>query len=381
MTVRVAQPLLRRPLTPLWLARPSRYATLSTRAARTALALLAGVLLACFLALGTPGPPPISHDPAKRAQDQADVVLYETIVDGVRHGGNYYTITADALRSGDYPLKPFVTFRLPTLAVVLSVLPGPATRVLLYVLVLAVALAWWRRLKPAFARGPPRIVAMALLAGGLIAFVQADLAYFHEIWAGLFVALSLALRQRGRWVEAVAFGLVAVLIRETAAPYLAIMGGLALLEGERRETLGWSLALAILAAALLFHAEAVARVVRPLDPSSPGWSGLLGFGFFVRTVSISTALGLAPLWFAAPIVGLALFGWSAWRDPLALHALALFAVYAAILGIFGRVDTFYWGLLIAPTILVGLAFVPDGLRDLTAAALDKRRITVKRVVR
>ena len=372
---------MRRALVPLWLASPSRYATLSTGTARLSLALLALLILACFLALGTPGPPPVSHDPAKRAQDQADVVLYETIVDGVRHGGNYYTVTADALRNGDYPLKPFVTFRLPTLAVVLSVLPAPATPLLLYALVLAVVLAWWRRLKPAFARGPPRIVAMALLAGGLIAFVQSDLAYFHEIWAGLFVVLSLALRQRGRWIEAAAFALVAVLIRETAAPYVAIMGGLALLEGERRETIGWALVLAILTAALFAHADAVARVVRPLDPTSPGWSGLLGFGFFVRTVSISTALGLAPLWFAAPLVGLALFGWSAWREPLALRAIALFAVYAAILGVFGRVDTFYWGLLVAPTILVGLAFVPDALRDLTAAALDKRRITVKRVVR
>ena len=146
--------MMRRPLAPLWLAQPSRYASIATGPARVALALLAVLILACFLALGTPGPPPVSHDPAERAQDQADVVLYETIVDGVRHGGNYYTVTADALRSGDYPLKPFVTFRLPTLAVVLAMLPAPATLLLLYALVVAVVLAWWRRLKPAFARGP-----------------------------------------------------------------------------------------------------------------------------------------------------------------------------------------------------------------------------------
>ena len=59
----------------------------------------------------------------------------------------------------------------------------------------------------------------------------------------------------------------------------------------------------------------------------------------------------------------------------------MFALYAALLGVAGRVDTFYWGLLVAPVLLVGLAFVPDALRDLLAAALDKRRITVKRVVR
>jgi len=37
--------------------------------------------------------------------------------------------------------------------------------------------------------------------------------------------------------------------------------------------------------------------------------------------------------------------------------------------------------MIAPVSLVGLAFVPDGLRDLIVRALDRRRITVTKVVR
>lgn len=372
---------MRRPAAPFWLASPSRFAGLTRQQARIGLVLLGLLVMATWLALATPGPPAVSHDPAKRGDDQADVVLYETIVDGVRHGGNYYAVTAEALRIGNYPLRPFVTFRLPTLAVVLSLLPRTAIRALLYALALAVVLAWYARLKPAFSRAPPRIVAMALLAGGMVAFVQSDLVFFHEIWAGLFVALSLALWRPGRWIEAVAFALVAVLIRETAAPYLVIMGLLAWVGGDRREAAGWAGALAVLAVAIGLHAHAVAQVVRPLDPASPGWAGMLGFGFFVKTMTISTALSLAPLWLGAPLVGLAMFGWSAWGDPVAIRALALFAAYAAILGLFGRTDTFYWGLLVAPTLLVGLAFVPDGLRDLIAAARDTRRITVTRVVR
>jgi len=373
--------MVRRPLAPLWLDRPSRFAGLSRRGGIIGLALLALLLLASLLALDTPGPPPVSHKPANKAEDQADVVLYQTIVENVRNGGSYYPVTAEALRSGNYPLKPFVTFRLPTLAMVQAALPNWAIPVLLYALALAVALAWFRRLRPSFSRGPPRIVAMALLAGGMMAFVQADLAPFHEIWAGLFVALSLALRAPGRWLPAVAFGLAAVLIRETAGLYLAVMAALAWLEGERREALAWGGAILVLAVAIALHAHAVAEVVRPLDPASPGWSGRLGFGFFVRTMTISTALSIAPLWLAAPLVGLALFGWAAWSDALGLRMLVVLAGYAAVLAIFGRTDTFYWGLLVAPAILVGLAFVPDGLRDLVAAALDTRRITVTRVVR
>ena len=41
----------------------------------------------------------------------------------------------------------------------------------------------------------------------------------------------------------------------------------------------------------------------------------------------------------------------------------------------------YWGLMIAPAFLVGLAFAPDGVRDLLARARDRRRITVTRLVR
>ena len=157
---------------------------------------------------------------------------------------------------------------------------------------------------------------------------------------------------------------------------------MAFAEGNRKEALGWAATLGVLAVVVALHAHAVAQVVRPTDPASPGWAGLLGFGFFVKTMQLSTALDLAPLWLAAPLVGLALFGWAAWRDALALRGLAIFATYAALLGLFGRADTFYWGLMIAPTLLIGLAFAPDGLRDLIAAArVPRRKITITRVTR
>lgn len=366
-----------------WTAEPTRLAALSRPRARAALALLVLLLAACLLALRSPSPPPVSGDPANRADDQADVVLYQTIVDQLRGGGDYYDVTAQALRSGNYPLRPFVTFRLPTLAAVQARLPEPAIVALLYFLAAAVALAWWTRLAPAFGHAPPRLIALLLLGGGVLVFVQAELLWFHEIWAGLLIALSLALRRPGRWVEAVAFGLAAALVRETAALYVGVMAVAAWLEGERREALGWAVATAVLAVVVAAHAQAVAQVVRPLDPASPGWAGMLGFGFFVRTMTLSTALSLSPLWLAAPLVGLALFGWAAWAEPLATRALALFTAYAVLLGAAGRVDTFYWGLLVAGPLLIGLAFVPDGLRDLLRAAKGerRRRITVTRVVR
>lgn len=370
-----------RPRPPLWLALPSRFAGLKQAQARLGLGLLAAFLGLCLTALLVPGPPPVSHDPANRADDQADVMLYENITAGLRGGGDYYHVTAQALRRGDYPLKPFVTFRLPTLAVVQASLPEPVVPLLLYALVVGVALAWFVRLRAAFTRPPPLLIALALLAGGLIAFVQPSLAAFHEIWAGLLTALALAVRRPGQWIEAVAIGLMAMLVRETAALFVIIMGGAAWIEGYRREAIAWTASLGVLAVAVVFHALAVAKVVGPLDPHSPGWAGMLGFGFFVKTMSMSTALSLAPAWASALLVGLALFGWASWRTPLARRALLVFGGYAVLLSLFGRTDTFYWGLMVAPTLLIGLAFAPDGLRDLVVAALDSRRIIVTRSVR
>lgn len=364
----------------IWLAEPSRFAGLSKGRARLGLVLLLILLAATFSALVVPTPPAVSGDAAKRGDDQADVVLYESIVDGVRHGGNYYVVAADQLRAGDYPMKPFVTFRLPTLAVVQAMMPGWAVIGCLYALVAAVILAWFLRLRRAFARPPPLVLAMVLLAGGMGAFVQPELAAFHEVWAGLLIALSLALRRDDRWVAAAGIGALAMLIRETAALYVAVMFVLALAEGNRKEAAGWAAGVALLAVAVAAHAYAVAQVVRPFDPASPGWAGMLGFGFFIEAMTLSTALRLAPMWLSALLMGFTLFGWASWKDGTGIRALATFALYAALIGLFGRVDTFYWGLMVAPAILIGLVFAPDGLKDLIAAAFPRgRKITVTRL--
>lgn len=364
-----------------WLAAPSRFAALPRRRARIALGLLALALLVSLTALVTIGPPPVSGDPARRADDQTDVVLYESIVSGIRHGGDYYSVTADALRAGDYPLRPFVTFRLPGLAMVEAHLPRPAILGLLYLLAAATMLVWALRLHGALTRWPPVVIGLALMAGGMMAFVQSDLWAFHEIWAGLLVALSLGLRRPGRWVEAVAIGLLAMLIRETAALYAVIMAGMAWCEGQRREAIGWGVALLLLAGALGAHAWAVHAVTNSGDPASPGWAGLHGPGFFVKAMLLSTALQLFPLWFAAPLFVLALFGWAAWKDPAAARVTATLLAYGLALALFARPDTFYWALMVAPLSLVGLLFVPEGLGDLARQALDRRRITVTRVTR
>ncbi|MEG3178389.1 hypothetical protein U1872_19270 [Sphingomonas sp. RB3P16] len=364
---------------PLWLAAPSRFATLTRNQARRVLAALALLLALSLTALVSAGPLTAMHDPADAAREQTDIGLYTSITEAVRHGGNYYAAAAAAQRSSGYPLRPFVTMRLPTLTMVQATLPRFVTLALLYALAAGVLYSWYRTLQPALAGPTPRLIAVLLVACGGLVFARPDLVAFHEIWAGLLIALSLGLWRRDRWIEPVAIATCAMLIRETAALYAIVMALCALYGGQRRETAGWGIGLLAFGVAVLAHAYAWSLVTRPDDAVGLGWSGLLGFGFFFKLTALLTALAALPLWLGAPFAALGLFGWSAWRDPTALRALAVVVAYALLIALFCRADTSYWGLMVAPLSLIGLIFVPDALRDLVAIARDRRRITVTRI--
>ena len=369
------------PRTPLWLAQPTRFAGYSRNQARWALALLGILLLLSLSSVVTPGPPPATHDPASAGKDRADILLYQEITDRVRGGEDYYRAAAEAQRANGYPVRPFVTMRLPTLAVIQALLPTTATLGLLYTLALAVILAWYRRLRPEFVRRQPALIATTLVGCGSLVFVRPDLAAFHEVWAGMLVALALALWRPDRWLESVAITLCAMLIRETAALFAVAMLASAIVARRRGETVGWVTAIGVFAVVITLHAYAWSLVVRADDPVGPGWTGMLGFGFFIKTITLLTALAALPEILAAPLVALALFGWLAWQAQTGVRSVMVLAAYGLLIALFCRTDTYYWALMVAPFVLVGLAFVPDAIGDLLAAAGNRRRITVTRSIR
>jgi hypothetical protein len=358
---------MRRPLTPFWLATPSRFAGLSQGAARVTLALLALLMLATLSALALPA-------------SQTDTGFYAGIIDSVRHGGNYYAVTADALRADGYPLRPVLAFGLPTLAVVEAHLPRLVVTVLLYALVAAVAAAWHARLKAALANERARWVATILLSLALLSMLRPALLVVPDLWAGLFVALSLAVRRPGRWVDAVGFALAAALIREMAVVYLLVMLAFAVADGARREAIGWGVAIGVVLAVFAAHVHAVGEVVKPLDAGADPLA-MPGLGLAVEALAGATTLAVLPLWIAGPLIGLALFGWAVWADATAHRLIALLVAMGGVIALFGGGDTPHWALLVAPVVLPGLVFALDGLRDLLGAALDSRRITVTRILR
>jgi len=321
-------------------------------------------LIAAGLAIGAhprPGPPP---------NGSSDVQLYRQIVEDVAGGKAYYAAAAKELRRGGYPLRPFLAMRPPLLAALLARLPGEAARrgVLAGLVMLTLAVWAWR-LRDLLAVQPMRYAcAIALLFTGLAPGLSGPAYVFHEVWAAALIALSLAMHDPRRWWPSLLLGLAAGLIRELAIPYLAVMALFALLEGRRREAAAWVAAVAVVAVALMAHAMTVAVVTTPMDRQSPGWLGLGGWPFILRTVQWNVVVSLAPRWFGAALLPPALLGLLAWPGPLARRVAAITFGFLAGFCFFGRADNFYWGLMIAPLWPLGLFATDSGLKTLVARA-------------
>ena len=301
-------------------------------------------------------------------QNGADAQLYGRMVEGVARGGGYYQVAPAELRRGHFPLRPFLAVRPPLLTVLLARLPGPSARSgLLVALAAACFGSWAYALRALAVRQPLRYgAALVLLAGGLAPVLSSTAYLFHEVWAGMLVSTSLALYTPRRWAASLALGLAAALLRELAAPYLLVMAAFALMERRRGEATAWIAALAVFAAALAGHAAAAAAVATAADLRSPGWLGLGGWPFVLRTLDWNAFVLEGPAGTAALLAPFAVLGLACWQGVRGRRAGAVALGYMAGFCIVGRRDNAYWGLLIAPLWPLGLAFADPAARALLA---------------
>jgi hypothetical protein len=306
---------------------------------------------------------PIAHADAGRG----DVALTLQIIDDVAKGQSYYAAVAAEYRRWHYPLRPAVAVRSPLLALAMAALPDDAARSLtLRVLLIAVMAAWSWRLHRLYGRPVIAGVGLLLLCLGLLPGFAAHAYTFHDIWAGALLALSLAVYDPRRWWWSVVLGFFAVAVRETAFPCLLAMGAAALFEGRRREALGWTAAMAAFLAVFAVHAHLLALQLKPDDQVSVSWLGLGGWPFVLLNAKWNALLMFAPPWLTAVLVPLMLLGLAAWPGPLGLRLALICAGYNLAFLVAGRPDNYYWGLIIAPLMALGLLAAPGGFFRLAA---------------
>ncbi|MXO63373.1 hypothetical protein [Qipengyuania oceanensis] len=359
----------------------TRFAALARTPARIVLALVAAILLAAAL-FYTPSEPedrtvvarPVSTlqqgpsssaadgtDPGKRDDDLA---LYDAITARVAAGENYYRVAVEEQRARNFPVRPGFAVRLPTLATVSAAI-GPTGIALAALLLAAItAAAWWVRLTPILDRPVRRVMAVGLLAVGAAVGFKPIYFVLHEAWAGMLLALALALHRPGKWRGAWVAAALALAIREHALPFVLLMGALAAWRREWRELAFWGLLVAAFLTLLAWHVQTVAVLTGPDDPLSSSWLTLRGPNGWLEYIILCSGLYLIPQWLGAPLALLPLLGWAALRRPLGLEAFLLFAGYGLLFMLAGRANNFYWGLMVTPAWFVGIYWVPFALRDL-----------------
>jgi hypothetical protein len=312
--------------------------------------------------------------PAVTRGGHGDQALYVRVIDDVARGQSYYSSVVTEYRRGHYPLKPAVAVRNPLLATAMAALPNDAMRTLaLRVLVIAVIVAWGWRLHLLFGRPVLVGVGLLLMSSGLLPSMAAGAYAFHEIWAGALIALSLAVHDPRRWWPSVVIGLLAVVVRELALPYLLVMGVFALIEGHRREASAWTVAVIVFFGILACHAHLLAAYLSTGDPASPGWLGFGGWAFVLSNAKWNALLILTPPWLSAVIVPIMLLGLASWPGPLGLRLAATCFGYNLAFLVVGRPDNFYWGLIVAPLMALGLLLAPGTFRELFVALRSDSR--------
>ena len=319
--------------------------------------------------------PSLIGDGAPNGQTESerddDLAFYDRVIERIGHGENYYDFIVEEQRARDYPVRPGLAVRLPTLAWIHASLGEPAMIALAVALLFACIWAWWKRLgeEPGGARF--RLLGTALMAMGGSLGLNRSFFVLHELWAGMLIALAFGLHRPGRWGAALFVAALALALRELVLPFVLLMAAMAAWRKDWREATAWIMLVAVFAAIMVWHLSLIAVQEVPSDPVGPDWLVLRGLSGWLGNIVLSSNLRLLPHELASPVVILMALGWAGWRSSAGTMGTFLYLGYGLAFMLAGRANNFYWGAVVAPAMFIGLAFLPMALPSLVRAARGK----------
>ena len=316
--------------------------------------------------------PSLIGDGAPNGQTESerddDLAFYDRVIERVEHGENYYDFIVEEQRARDYPVRPGLAVRLPTLAWIHASLGEPAMIALAIALLFACIWAWWNRLgeEPGGVRF--RLLGTALMAMGGSLGLNRSFFVLHELWAGMLIALAFGLHRPGRWGAALFVAALALALRELVLPFVLLMAAMAAWRKDWREATAWIMLVAVFAAIMAWHLSLIAVQEVPSDPVGPDWLVLRGLSGWLGNIVLSSNLRLLPHELASPVVILMALGWAGWKSSAGTTGTFLYLGYGLAFMLAGRANNFYWGAVVAPAMFIGLAFLPMALPSLVRAA-------------
>jgi hypothetical protein len=286
-----------------------------------------------------------------------DIDMFKTVVTRLQAGENYYGVMGDELRRGYYPAGSIFNWRTPGLYEIFAALPDwirSAMFLMVAALVFVLTAIQVRHLGP-------RLIALALVTQTGVLSTMWPAQMMTETWCGLLVAISAFAYGSSYRRVGVLLGLLALFVRELAAPYCMICVLLAVAGRRRRELILWVVGAAIFALVYYLHVTRVWAHQKPGDVIPLPWVRFGNVRFILETIRQTN-------WWLArtPAVFTAIFAVLLAASPCApaipAHLRAAVIVYAVFFFVVGQTFNDYWGFVTAPMTSVAVAYGYDGIR-------------------
>jgi hypothetical protein len=344
-------------------------ATFSTSFARLSPWTARGVLIAALLT--AVGGVAMTLSPLKSGFADApnrgpgDLALYRAEVQRIRSGDGYYEAANIELRQRGYPTRSLFNWRTPLPMWLLGKLPHPLYgRVLLGLLAVA-AIYFSFALVEREAGIWQGVGCGLLLIGALLPCVLDGLYVAPELWAAVFITLSLCAYDRDRPLLGVLSGVTALFFRDLSGLYCLVMGLTAIAHCRWRELVAWFTGLVGYALFFAWHVSNVLPLIGADDLAHrESWLQLGGLPFVLSTSQMSVWLLLSPQWVTALYLAMALIGLAGWQSPTGQRIGIALCAYLALLAAVGHPFNQYWGSLFAPLLCFGAARFPASAVEL-----------------
>ncbi len=254
----------------------------------------------------------------------SDIDLYWAEVTRIHSGQRYYDAAEQELTTRGYPTHSVFNWRLPPLVWSMAKAPSPKLGQIALEILAAAVIALACHLA---ARSDAGGIGQALMCGlvlvtGLLPCALGRIFILHELWAGVLITLSILLFSTEKRGLAVAAGLLALLIRELAAPYCVLCLILAARERRWKEVAAWVIGGTAYLGYFAWHAAHVLPRIEGLAHVSgttagaaalhqaADWVRFGGGPFVLSTVQMNGILLILPQWISGLFLTLALVGFA-----------------------------------------------------------------------
>ncbi len=291
-----------------------------------------------------------------------DAVSYGRIIERMRSGEGYYLAAHEVLVADGYGTRSVFNWRMPAWPTILALLPPGGGQVLLGTLAVAGLVLTYRMLRGAGIA--VAIVSVLAVALNFAAVLTPEAVVFSEVATGVLILLSVAAYGNGWRGLGLVAALLALFLRELAAPYVLISVLLSIREHQWREFAGWCGGLIAYAAYFGWHCWMVFSQLGPRDRAyGEGWVAWGGLDFVLATTGFNGLWALGPDWVPALLLPLGLLGLWAWPNRRALSAVA---VYLAAFLVIGKPFNAYWGAIYTPVLMLGLGWMVLAVREVVS---------------